>query len=221
MREEVLLNQLQNEIYRSLSQDKWTTQKELIQLLEKNYGRTYKSRRLRKIIKECRLLYKENCLELVIIKSNKGYKLSDDLDEIYHFTQELIECGESMSREGQEIYQAAVKKSNTAFNKSCQPLEDYCKDCIEKMIKNKQFTHLQLAEITLAMASGLEYSSILLFADVNFHPYIMQLARNALCEGIDKKSIKAILDLKLSAEDADKAFRELNAKNKEMREIEI
>lgn len=107
------MNQVQKEILNSLSQEKWILLKDLIQILNNDYQRVYKESKLRDIIKQCRLLYKEDRLTLLIIKSNKGYKLSNDLVEIKQFAEEMIQSGESMINEGRELYQAALSKKST------------------------------------------------------------------------------------------------------------
>lgn len=209
------MNQLQSEIYSSLSQKEWIVQDELLDILSRNFDRKYKPRRLRELIKECRLLYKENCVELLIIKSNRGYKLSSDLKEIEKFTQELIQNGESMAREGRELYQAAKKRNETQQTKNvCVALEEYCKDGIEKMIKDNQFSSLQLMEISKAMSINMPYSKILLFAKKEYHPFIMKLSRECLENGVDITKVKNVLESNSSIEQMIVILK------KEMREFE-
>lgn len=104
------MNQKQMEVYGILSRE-WMTQADILEDLKEKYDRSINSRRLRTIIKECRMLYKESKVPMLVIKSNRGYKLSDNLDEIEKFTHELLETGQSMVTESQEILMAARNKT--------------------------------------------------------------------------------------------------------------
>lgn len=146
------MNKLQDETFDSLSHDEWIVMNELQKTLKEKFNRNYKPRRLRELIRECRLLYKENCTDMLIIKSNRGYKLSNDMDEIFRFTRELIECGESMTREGHEIYQAALSRNHQM--PKYQKYEDYCRDSIKRMMEENQFSHLQVFEISKVCQPG-------------------------------------------------------------------
>ena len=185
------MNKLQDEIFDSLSHDEWIVMSELQKTLKEKFNRNYKPRRLRELIRECRLLYKENCTDMLIIKSNRGYKLSNDMDEIFRFTPELIECGESMTREGHEIYQAALSRNHQM--PKYQKYEDYCRDSIKRMMEENQFSHLQVFEISKGLSTGLSYSQLFLFAKSEYHPYLMRLARTALSNGADQEQVLSIL----------------------------
>ena len=53
------MNKLQDETFDSLSHDEWIVMSELQKTLKEKFNRNYKPRRLRELIRECRLLYKE------------------------------------------------------------------------------------------------------------------------------------------------------------------
>lgn len=216
LRKEVMLNQSQSDVYCSLSKTKWITQEELINILEQKFNRKYKPRKLRAIIKECRLLYKENILDLLIIKSNRGYKLSNDLNEIDCFTQELIHCGESMITEGKEIYHAAREKNNQNEKIVCDSIEEYCKDAIEEMINKECFSLLQLQEINEAISRRLSYSSIFLFAKKEYHPFIMKLIRECIENSVNIEELEKLLNKNLTL--LSRAY-ELEKLRKEKRDV--
>lgn len=215
------LNQKQMEVYGTLSRE-WMIQADILVLLKQKYNRTYNPRRLRTIIKECRILYKEGKVPLLIIKSNRGYKLSDDYNEIEKFTHELMETGHSMMTEAQEILAAAKKK------RVC-PMDEYFKNRLEDMIESNVFSHLQLTEITRAIESGLTYAQIMYFANKKMHPYHMFLCRRGLLEGIDEEIVKAYADESVTVSEAlilyraarnGKGLKEIENFKKEMRERE-
>ena len=163
------MNQKQMEVYGILSRE-WMTQADILKALKEKYDRSFNSRRLRTIIKECRMLYKESKVPMLVIKSNRGYKLSDNLDEIEKFTHELMETGQSMMTESQELLMAARKKIKKTEYPS---LNDYYRDSLEDMILNKSFSHLQMIEISKGLAHGLTYAQIMIYAKIDMHPYIM------------------------------------------------
>lgn len=68
------------------------------------------SRTLQTCIKDCRRLYKENVTENLIIKSNKGYKLSNDYDEIMKYINEILANSKSMNKEVDELLFALNRK---------------------------------------------------------------------------------------------------------------
>lgn len=227
------MNEKQQEVYGTMSEDTWIIQKDLLNVLKTKYRRDYKSRALRQIIKECRMLYKEEKLPLLIIKSNKGYKLSNDYDEICRFAQELIGTGESMKTEGKELLDVAGKKHIAIGEKDksskCTAIEDYSRDEIDKMIHNEQFSHLQLIEIVKCMTGGISYADILMLAKADLHPYIMFLGRKGLLEGMDREIIRIYTDATITTGNAYKLYHaaangcsmtELNRMKKEMRDVE-
>lgn len=227
------MNERQQEVYGSIHKDTWIIQKDLLEILKTKYRRDYKSRALRQLVKECRMLYKENKLPLLIIKSNKGYKLSNDHDEIYRFAKGLMSTGESMKTEGIELLKAADKhckdKDGDRSASSCLAIEDYSRDSIEEMIKKRCFNHLQLIEITKCMTGGISYADTLMLAEPDMHPYIMFLVRKGLLEGLERNMIRLYADVTLTTGTAYKLYHAasngcsvdkiINMK-KEMRDVE-
>ncbi|EFP61848.1 hypothetical protein DWW36_02360 [Erysipelotrichaceae bacterium AF15-26LB] len=227
------MNEKQQEVYGTMCEETWIIQKDLLNVLKTKYRRDYKSRALRQIIKECRMLYKEDKLPLLIIKSNKGYKLSNDYDEICRFAKELISTGESMKTEGMELLDAAGKhrivKEKEDILSRCSAVEDYSRDKIEKMIQEEQFSHLQLIEIVKCMTASISYADILMLAKADLHPYIMFLGRKGMLEGMDRQIIRIYADAALTTGNAYKLYHaaangcsmiELNRMKKEMRDVE-
>lgn len=192
------MNELQREIYGCLSTEEWIIQPVLLENIKAKYGRSYKSRRLRELIRGCRMMYKEGNLPLLVIKSNKGYKLSDDMQEITLFCHELIATGESMTREGRELLMAAQKKEEKIEHGEYEPVEDYSRDMIESMIEKHVFSHAQLIEITKGLTAGLSYQQVMLYANENLLPYVMFLARKGLMEGMDMKTVRIYTDASLN-----------------------
>lgn len=227
------MNERQQEVYGSIHEDAWIIQKDLLEILKTKYRRDYKSRALRQLVKECRMLYKEDKLPLLIIKSNKGYKLSNDHDEIYRFAKELMSTGESMKTEGMELMKAAEHHATAEINKetasNCLAIEDYSHDSIEKMIRQGCFGHLQLIEITKCMMGGISYADILMLAKPDMHPYVMFLVRKGLLEGLERNVIRLYADVMLTTGNAYKLYHAasngcsidkiINMK-KEMRDVE-
>lgn len=202
------------------------TQADVLEALKEKYNRSYNSRRLRMIIKECRMLYKESKVPMLVIKSNRGYKLSDNLEEIEKFTHELLETGQSMVTESQEILMAARNKIRKT---ECPSLNEYYRQSLEDMIQNKKFSHLQMIEISKGLTHGLTYTQIMIFAKMEMHPYTMFLCRKGLQEGHDEKFVKLYADEKLSVSNVlllhqyvseGKEFEELQKIKKEMRDRE-
>lgn len=219
------MNQKQMEVYGILSRE-WMTQADILEDLKEKYDRSINSRRLRTIIKECRMLYKESKVPMLVIKSNRGYKLSDNLDEIEKFTHELLETGQSMVTESQEILMAARNKTRKT---ECPSLNEYYRHSLEDMIQNKKFSHLQMIEISKGLAHGLTYTQIMIFAKMEMHPYTMFLCRKGLQEGHDEKYVKLYADENLSVSNVlllhqyvseGKEFEELQKIKKEMRDRE-
>lgn len=227
------MNERQQEVYGSIHEDAWIIQKDLLEILKTKYRRDYKSRALRQLVKECRMLYKEDRLPLLIIKSNKGYRLSNDHDEIYRFAKELMSTGESMKTEGIELLEAAdkhcavVKDDKSASN--CLAVEDYSHDSIEAMVKQGCFSHLQLIEITKCIMEGISYADTLMLAKSDMHPYVMFLVRKGLLEGLEQQVIKIYADANLTTGNVYKLYHAaLNGSSigkiinmkKEMRDVE-
>lgn len=227
------MNEKQQEVYGIIQEDRWIVQKKLLEILKLKYDRNYKSRALRQIIKDCRMLYKENKVSMLIIKSNRGYKLSNNYDEICRFANELINTGDSMRTEGRELLEAA-EKNNVDVNvekqeSRCIGIEEYCQDSIRESIKGGCFSHLQLIEITKCITAGIAYADILMLATSEMHPYVMFLTRKGLLEGLDRKVIRLYADVTLATVDVYKLYRAatngcsvdkiINMK-KEMRDVE-
>ena len=219
------MNQKQMEVYGILSRE-WMTQADILKALKEKYDRSFNSRRLRTIIKECRMLYKESKVPMLVIKSNRGYKLSDNLDEIEKFTHELMETGQSMMTESQELLMAARKKIKKTEYPS---LNDYYRDSLEDMILNKSFSHLQMIEISNGLAHGVTYAQIMIYAKIDMHPYIMFLSRKGLQEGHDEKCVRLYADEMMSVGNAlllhqlvsdGKSFDDIKKMKEEMRDRE-
>lgn len=227
------MNVKQQEVYGSIHEDRWIIQKDLLEILKIKYKRDYKPRTLQQIVKECRMLYKEDKLTMLIIKSNKGYKLSNDYEEICRFAKELMATGDSMKTEGMELMKVAENHSATKAAEEpvskCLAIEDYSRDSIEVMIRQGCFGHLQLIEITKCMLGGISYADILMLAKPDMHPYIMFLIRKGLLEGVERKVIRLYADVTLTTGNAYKLYHAasngcsidkiINMK-KEMRDIE-
>lgn len=212
------MNQQQCEIFESLTYEEWITQNAILDYLHEKYGRIYKPRRLRELIKECRMLYKEFVVDMLIIKSNRGYKLSKDLEEIRKFTHELTETGESMTREGRELLHIALLKEKQSA-KTCWAMENYCRESIEAMLKDDIFSYQQKIEISKGVTSGLSFQNIFIYLRSTLHPFVMSLARQALVDGMLSESVSHILNKCTSVENAAIMFEEMKYDNKNLKEM--
>lgn len=224
------MNARQQEVYGCITIDgEWITQKQLLKKLNDMYGRNYKPRALRQIIKECRMLYKESKVPLLIIKSNRGYKLSKNYEEIERFVYELIKTGESMVNEGKELLDRA-KQENEDITENCCGIEEYFKECITGLLQNGVFSYAQENEIKKCINADIPFSKIRLLADSRMHPYQMFLIRKGLLESLDEDKIILYADYKITPGDAYKLYHAatsgysieaIKKMKKEMRDVEI
>ena len=88
----------------------WITQKEIRNQLFQKYKIVISKRTLQKAIKKQRERYKKKKVKAVIIKSNQGYKVTNNPIEIQRFANEMIVSGMSMMKEGLDFLRLTEKE---------------------------------------------------------------------------------------------------------------
>ncbi len=95
-----------NKVLLEIIKNDWITQREVLNILNNNYKVKISKRKLQEHIKINRELYKKRLCCIMIVKSNKGYKASQNTSEITKCANELIKTGASMVNEGKSILQS-------------------------------------------------------------------------------------------------------------------
>lgn len=214
------MDELKKSIFTILDTNTWTTTSELIENL-KIRGFHLKARRLRGIIKECRFLYKNDIIDELIIKSNRGYKLSTNKDEIIIFINELLESGNSMIREANEIEGALHKRLLfEEQNKKNIETDRLLRSVFLLCIKQKILSNRQILEISKAMIANVDSDQLLKIMDPSIAAHHMKLLRQAIELKADADKIPFLVNCKLNYATVNELYQLIISKKSTVKEIQ-